>query len=301
MIARHAAAAAEADFAVLALPHGDDRVIVAAVSGTPAAGLATRIAPLDTSLCGRAIRTGKPALIADYRDEDPAIAVSVATGPLLVVPLTAGEHIIGALALGRIADRPALTDMDLSMAASFATQAAVALELSIARDAHQSGARALDHERIAGDLHDHVIQELFALGLGLQGLASVTDRPAHVTRITGYIDSLDNVISAIRATIFQMQPSSTDGLISSIPDRSSPRPKKTSAAHPAALAAPSTTSSTPAATNTAAIATGRAEPLRDMMSTRAGNCTNAWPAATARRDRIFFSPRIGRSRALSRP
>ena len=210
VIARHAAAAAEADFAILALPHGDDQIIVAAVSGTPAAGLATRIAPMDTSLCGRAIRTGKPALIADYRDEDPAIAVSVATGPLLVVPLTAGEQIIGALALGRIADRPALTDMDLSMAASFAAQAAVALELSIARDAHQSGARAQDHERIAGDLHDHVIQELFALGLGLQGLASVTDRPAHVTRITGYIDSLDNVISAIRATIFEMQPSRHD-------------------------------------------------------------------------------------------
>ena len=87
VITEQAATAAGADFATLALPHGDDQVIVAAVSGVPAADLAGRTAPSETSLCGHAIRTGKPALIADYRDESPAIAVSVEMGPLLVVPL----------------------------------------------------------------------------------------------------------------------------------------------------------------------------------------------------------------------
>jgi signal transduction histidine kinase len=205
MITEQAATAAGADFATLALPDGADQVIVAAVSGVLATDLAGRTAPVETSLCGRAIRTGKPALIADYRDESPAIAVSVEMGPLLVVPLAAGEHTRGALTLGRLADRAGFTETDLNMAASFATQAAVALELSDARDAHERLARADDRDRIAGDLHDHVIQELFALGMGLQGLASVTDRPAHVSRIVGYIDSLDHVISTIRGTIFQMQ------------------------------------------------------------------------------------------------
>ena len=205
VITEQAATAAGADFATLALAHGDDQVIVAAVSGVLATDLAGRTAPSETSLCGHAIRTGKPALIADYRDESPAIAVSVEMGPLLVVPLTAGEHTRGALTLGRLADRAGFTETDLNMAASYATQAAVALELSDARDAHERLARAEDRDRIAGDLHDHVIQELFALGMGLQGLASVTDRPAHITRIVGYIDSLDHVISTIRGTIFQMQ------------------------------------------------------------------------------------------------
>ena len=205
VITEQAATAAGADFATLALAHGDDQVIVAAVSGVLATDLAGRTAPSETSLCGHAIRTGKPALIADYRDESPAIGVSVEMGPLLVVPLTAGEHTRGALTLGRLADRAGFTETDLNMAASFATQAAVALELSDAQDAHERLARAEDRDRIAGDLHDHVIQELFALGMGLQGLASLTDRPAHITRIVGYIDSLDHVISTIRGTIFQMQ------------------------------------------------------------------------------------------------
>jgi signal transduction histidine kinase len=205
VITEQAATAAGADFATLALSLGDDQVIVAAVSGVLAADLAGRTAPVETSLCGHAIRTGKPALIADCRDESPAIAVSVEMGPLLVVPLTAGEHTRGALTLGRLANRAGFTETDLNMAASFATQAAVALELHDARDAHERLARADDRDRIAGDLHDHVIQELFALGMGLQGLASVTDRPAHVSRIVGYIDSLDKVISTIRGTIFQMQ------------------------------------------------------------------------------------------------
>jgi two-component system, NarL family, sensor histidine kinase DevS len=210
VITEQAATAAGADFTTLALPDGDDQIIVAAVSGGLAGDLAARIAPLHTSLAGRAIGTGEPALITDYHDENPALAVSGEMGPVLVVPITAGEHTRGALTLGRIAARPALTETDLNMAASFAAQAALALELGDTRDAHERLARAEDRERIAGDLHDHVIQELFALGMGLQGLASVTDHPAHITRIAGYIDALDRVISTIRGTIFQMQPSRHD-------------------------------------------------------------------------------------------
>ena len=107
VITEQAVTAAGTDFATLALPHGDDQVIVAAVSGVLATELASGPRPWQTSLAGHAIRTGKPALITDYRDESPAIAVNVEMGPLLVVPLTAGEHTRGALTLGRVADRPA--------------------------------------------------------------------------------------------------------------------------------------------------------------------------------------------------
>ena len=64
------------------------------------------------------------------------------------------------------------------MAASFASHAAVALELAQARADQITLAQVEDHDRIAADLHDHVIQELFALGMRLQGHAARSD-PAH--------------------------------------------------------------------------------------------------------------------------
>lgn len=205
LITQHAAAAAEADFATLALPHGVGRVIVQSASGLMAAELQDQTAPMEESLAGRAILTGKPFLVTDYRSETAGAALSVGAGPLMVVPLAAGEQVLGALILGRLASRPGFTEAGLQMAAAFASNAAVTLELARARADQIALARMEDHDRIASDLHDHVIQELFALGMGLQGLASRTDRPGNAERISGYIDTIDKVISKIRASIFQLQ------------------------------------------------------------------------------------------------
>ena len=90
------------------------------------------------------------------------------------------------------------------MAASFTAHAAVAMELARARADQVRLAQVEDHERIAGDLHDHVIQELFALGMKLQGQAARSD-PATAERVNGYIDTVDEVIKKIRAAIFGLQ------------------------------------------------------------------------------------------------
>ena len=103
-----------------------------------------------------------------------------------------------------LAARLALTESDLSMAASFAGHAAVAMELAEARAGQVLLAQAEDHDRIAGDLHDHVIQELFALGLKLQGQAARSD-PATAERINGYVSTLDGVIQNIRTSIFGLR------------------------------------------------------------------------------------------------
>jgi signal transduction histidine kinase len=204
LITGHAAAAADADFAVLAVPGDPGQLIVTGVTGPLAAGLMNRTAPLDGSLTGQVIGTGKPTLITGDRLQEAAAALGARIGPLIAVPLAAGERVLGAMLLGRLAARPGFTEPDLGMAASFAGHAAMAMELAQARADQILLARTEDHDRIAGDLHDQVIGELFALGMKLQGQVARSD-PAAAERVNGYIDTLDRVISDIRTSIFGLQ------------------------------------------------------------------------------------------------
>src|SRR5580692_3686232 len=204
LIAGHAAAATDADFAVLTVLGDSGEVIVTGAAGPLAAGLMNRTAPLAGSLGGQVISSGKPTLVTGDRPRVVARALGAGIGPLIAVPLAAGERVLGALLLGRTAARPGFTDSDLGMAASFAAHAAVAMELARAREDQILLAQAEDHERIAGDLHDHVIQELFALGMKLQGQAARSD-PATAELVNGYVDTLDEVIRNIRASIFGLR------------------------------------------------------------------------------------------------
>jgi signal transduction histidine kinase len=65
-------------------------------------------------------------------------------------------------------------------------------------------------ERLAEDLHDHVIQELFATGMSLQGVLGRLERPEDQRRVSNAVDSLDGVISRIRTAIFALQPQPED-------------------------------------------------------------------------------------------
>jgi len=206
LISQHAADAADADFALLAVPGAPDQVTVAAAVGPLAAGLMNQIAPLASSLAGQAIATGKPSLVTGDRLAAAATVLGTGIGPVIAVPLTAGERVRGALLLGRLAARPGFTESDLGMAGSFAAHAAVAMELAEARAAQIQLAQAEDHDRIAGDLHDHVIQELFALGMHLQSQAARSD-PVAAELVNGYVGTLDGVIKNIRTSIFGLQQS----------------------------------------------------------------------------------------------
>jgi signal transduction histidine kinase len=91
------------------------------------------------------------------------------------------------------------------MIEGFADYAGVALKLAHAQDARRRLLLLEDRDRIARDLHDHVIQRLFAAGLGLTGLASRSAEPETRQRLTQYTDQLDDTIQAIRQTIFALQ------------------------------------------------------------------------------------------------
>jgi signal transduction histidine kinase len=96
----------------------------------------------------------------------------------------------------------------MDMAAGFANHAAVAIELAEARAEKQRTAMHDERERIAADLHDHVIQRLFAAGLSLQALAATVDPGRSADRILATIADLDDTISQIRTSIFQLQQTS---------------------------------------------------------------------------------------------
>ena len=201
LIIQLAAAAADADFGTLAVPHDADQVIVTGVSGVLAAGMMNQVAALPDSLAGQAIRTGKPSLVTGGGRDTVAAALGTGTGPLIVVPLAAGEQVRGAVMLGRVTARPGYTSTDMDMAAAFAGHAAMAMELAQARADQITLAQAEDHDRIADDLHDHVIQELFALSMRLQGHAARTD-PGTAKQVNGYVDTVDEIIKKIRTSIF---------------------------------------------------------------------------------------------------
>jgi signal transduction histidine kinase len=160
---------------------------------------------MDGSIAGEVMDSGKPRLITDYGVTPGSLPLDAAIGPVAVIPLTVGEDIRGVVHLGRLRDHPALTSFDVDMAASFATQASITLELIDARSDQMNLARLEDHDRIARDLHDHVIQELFAVGMSIQSLVGVVSNEAHAERLTKQVDSLDRAIARIRASIFELR------------------------------------------------------------------------------------------------
>ena len=84
----------------------------------------------------------------------------------------------------------------------------VAHEQALA-EAHRRRAIAEDHDRIAKDLHDSVIQRLFALGLGLQGLPARIEDPRVADRVSAAVDTLDDIIHDIRTTIYGLRETAT--------------------------------------------------------------------------------------------
>jgi signal transduction histidine kinase len=91
------------------------------------------------------------------------------------------------------------------MVVSFAGQAAVVLELADARREAERYGLIDDRARIARDLHDVVIQRLFAAAMTLTGVGRLIDHPEAAKRVQTAVDDLDDTIRQIRSTIFALQ------------------------------------------------------------------------------------------------
>lgn len=143
-------------------------------------------------------------------------AVPLRTGTALLVPLSFGGEALGALVLAYREGSNTVTD--IALARTFAGQAALALERARAQDEREELAVLGDRERIARELHDVVIQRLFAAGLQLQGAVG----PEAQRTIDAVVDDLDSTIRDIRAAIFELRqtgPGSLRGEVRALVDQ----------------------------------------------------------------------------------
>jgi two-component system, NarL family, sensor histidine kinase DevS len=197
-----------ADLATLALPEGvQRRLVVRHAAGTGAAGATGLVLP-DTSLSAQVLASGVPVTLEEFSHDQrvaPVARQRMVLGPAVIFPLGGPGNVRGVLTVGRRPGSMPLTRPAMEMVASFAAQAGVALELA---DAHRDAEQVTvlqDRERIARDLHDLVVQRLYATGMSLQGAMPLIDRPEAAERVSSAVDALDQTIGDIRSAIFALQ------------------------------------------------------------------------------------------------
>jgi signal transduction histidine kinase len=223
VIAREVRARAKADLITLVLPDGV-RLRVAVAEGAGAGDLEGSTYQREATLSDLVMETGEPHRLADAADTAEVagrtifMAAQVDVGPVMVLPLLGRERVRGTLVLARNPGRRPFSELDMEMATTFANHASVALELVETRRDQQRVMLLEDRARIARDLHDHVIQQIFAAGLVVQATASRFEDAADVSMLQDVVSHLDDAIKQIRVSIFQLQPPSGSGLRSALLD-----------------------------------------------------------------------------------
>ena len=160
--------------------------------------------PIEGSFAAGVLEGGQPRQVNDGSWSDLELSEGRQLGPVMAVPLLAPGGANGVLVVARVAGGARFALADLEMAADFAGQAGVAMELAAARATRQRMELLEDRGRIARDLHDHVIQQLFGMGLRLQGLPT-DNLPRSVAETLGQtVNDLDDSISQIRTAIFAL-------------------------------------------------------------------------------------------------
>jgi signal transduction histidine kinase len=180
-----------------------------AVVGAQAARLQVgMLRPLDETLLASAVRSGRATVAFDM--DPPAHlardAQRLGIGGVITVPLALRGQIFGAIGVARRVDQLTFEPPDLDLLATFAAQAAIALEYGRARDELRRLAVLAERERIARELHEGVIQSLFGVGLELQALAAAAAQPAAASRLVRIVDGLDQVIRDLRNYVFGLRP-----------------------------------------------------------------------------------------------
>jgi PAS domain S-box-containing protein len=183
----------------------DDRGLHVVAGVGPVAAMTGTTLPPGTSFTEAVIQRGEaletPRRSAGSRVEVPE---DLPDGPMLGIPLVIAGTAAGSITFIRPTGAPDFDTHVRIFAEALGAQAALAFELDRARTAREQMMLLGDRDRIARDLHDHVIQQLFATGLGLQSSLMWVKEDKARERISKSIDVLDDTIREIRNTIFSL-------------------------------------------------------------------------------------------------
>ena len=209
LVAQQALEMSGADLVVLALPTGNrGTLMIEHACGDGAAGALGLVLPAQGSASGIVMGSGKPLTVDDFSSDQRVAAAArehMPLGPAVLVPLGPAGDVRGVLTAGRNQGALPLGADAVEMLITFAAQAGIGLELAEHRSDAQRLALFEDRDRIARDLHDLVIQRLFATGMSLQGATGLIGDPDVVGRVEKAVDALDETIRDIRSAICAVQ------------------------------------------------------------------------------------------------
>ena len=174
--------------------------------------------PKGHGILGLLIADPKPLRLPDFHEHPESFGFPPHHPPMtsfLGVPVFVGGVAYGNLYLTDKQDGEVFTDVDEELAVALAAAAGTAIEKARLHARVRELDVVEDRDRIARDLHDTVIQRLFATGLGLQSAARLAgSMPEVADRIQQAIDELDQVVRQVRSSIFELHAAETsaDGL-----------------------------------------------------------------------------------------
>ncbi|WP_446219290.1 GAF domain-containing protein [Micromonospora sp. IBHARD004] len=206
LVARRAREVAEAELALVLLYDEDEsQFTVEVVDGADdqARELVGAVLPAAETSFAAEVTERRHTLLDDLAQAAPW-PTPVIAGPAVVSPLAAADTLHGVLVIAHRPDSARATEDDVALLGSFAGQAALAMERARGQEERELLVVLEDRERIARDLHDVVIQRLFATGLQLQS-GAMNARPEVAKRINSAVDDLDATIRDIRRTIFELR------------------------------------------------------------------------------------------------
>ncbi|MGD0833918.1 MAG: GAF domain-containing sensor histidine kinase [Candidatus Dormibacteria bacterium] len=128
----------------------------------------------------------------------------------LGTPIRIHDQIYGNLYLTEKKGSTEFSKADSDLLVALASAAGVAIDNARLHERVEELAVLTERERIARDLHDTVIQRIFATGMGLQGLVGNIDSAPVRDRVQQAVDELDETIRAIRGTIFALEAEAAD-------------------------------------------------------------------------------------------
>ncbi|MEV8565706.1 GAF domain-containing protein [Streptomyces sp. NPDC051322] len=210
VVAEQARKLADAAAGVVLLPAARGGLEIVAVSTDQPGDALGKIIPAGSAVV-RALLSGRPVFVDDP-DTDPRLVTGLGRrfGPSMMLPLHSGGRVLGALATPRVRDARPFTATERTLATQFASQAALALMMADAQRDRERLAVFEDRDRIARDLHDLVVQRLFATGMMLEGAHRQSVVPDVQRGVAKAVEELDVTIQEIRTAIFALQRSSSE-------------------------------------------------------------------------------------------